>query len=223
MSTPPAPDPGPADAGPAADLAPLVASAHDRHHEVTIVGPHVLRVTGRFGDPTLGALELMLEAPAPFAVHAEGIEGGKSAMCLWDGEHLYAILLGLGGRWEQFATAGVGLAGIRDSWRTGARARHRVPRGPLVQPIPEAIALAESWGLPTPETHQPAPPPRPGSGARTSSPPRKADRAAPATTRTPRPPKPKAEPKPARPSEEIRVCPTCFVALPATGICDYCA
>lgn len=41
-------------------------------------------------------------------------------------------------------------------------------------------------------------------------------------SRTPRQPKP-AAPRPSRPAEKTpAVCPNCFIALPASGICDFC-
>jgi hypothetical protein len=46
---------------------------------------------------------------------------------------------------------------------------------------------------------------------------------APAPRRTTTPRAPRAPKAPARPAEPaVKVCPTCFMALPATGICDNC-
>lgn len=45
-------------------------------------------------------------------------------------------------------------------------------------------------------------------------------------TRTPRTPRTPAAPKapkaPAKPEPVVKLCPSCFTALPATGRCDYC-
>lgn len=39
-------------------------------------------------------------------------------------------------------------------------------------------------------------------------------------TRAPR--APKAPARPAKPEPEVRLCPTCYMALPVSGRCDYC-
>ena len=118
-----------------------LSAAEQRGYHAVIVGEHALRIVGRFGDPTLGALELMVGADAPLGIQADGTEGHRSGLCLWTGPDLYAVTLGEGGRWEHFHVE-QGLGVLRDSWRGGARGRYRVPHGPLVQPIPDVIALA---------------------------------------------------------------------------------
>ena len=227
-STPdPTPDPTPTSTrnstpGSASVREALEAAEHRGYHAV-IVGEHALRVIGRFGDPTLGALELTVGAEPPLGVQADGVEGHRSALCLWTGTDLYAITLGEGGRWEHFRTDH-GLAMLRDSWRGGARGRYRVPHGPLVQPLPEAIALAESWGFATPETHQPAPH-RPVPAARPAS--RPARPARPTVPKEPREgatrPRAMSTGRAATGEPAPKICPTCFMALPATGVCDYCS
>ena len=47
--------------------------------------------------------------------------------------------------------------------------------------------------------------------------------AAPKKTSTPRATKPKPPARPTKPEPVIKLCPTCFTQLPATGICDYCS
>jgi hypothetical protein len=42
-----------------------------------------------------------------------------------------------------------------------------------------------------------------------------------ASTRPPREPKASKAPR-GKPEAEVKVCPTCFMALPATGVCDNC-
>lgn len=196
-------------------------AAEERGYHAVIVGENALRIIGRFGDPTLGALEVMVGAEAPLGVQADGVEGHRSALCLWTGPDLFAITLGEGGRWEHFRVdQGLGL--VRDSWRGGARARYRVPHGPLVQAIPEAVTLAESWGFATPETHQP-PTHRPAQARAAST--RPASKPTRRTDSAPRSGPAKTTPSTRATSPEPlpKICPTCFVALPATGHCDYCA
>jgi hypothetical protein len=41
-------------------------------------------------------------------------------------------------------------------------------------------------------------------------------------TTTRRTPKPKPKPTAKKAEPVLQVCPTCFTALPATGVCDYC-
>lgn len=197
------------------------AAAEERGHQVEILGDgHAVQVIGRFGEPTLAALELMLGTQAPLGVWADGVDGGRSAMCLWTGADLYAITLGEGGRWEQFRVA-QSLNAVRDSWRSGGRARFRVPRGPLMEPIPEAVELAVSWGLPAPKTSRPAPPPPPPP-APTRPVSARPSRAAASSTRPSRAASSAASRQvPAEPTP--KVCSRCFMVLPATGRCDYCA
>ncbi len=206
------------DPAPGAGVLAALEAAHERHYEAEVLGESALRVMGRFGEPTLAALDLLLDAEAPIGVLAEGLEGSRSAICLWTGTDLYAVSLGTGGRWEHFQAPPGGLSAIRDSWRTGSRARYRVPRGALFTPLPEAVELAEAWGLPRPQTSRPEPAAPEAPSARAGS----SDPARPRRV-TPRPTRAAATP-PKRPSEEApRICPTCFMALPATGVCDYCA
>ena len=198
-------------------------AAEQRGYHAVILGENALRIVGRFGDATLGALEIMVGAQAPLGVLAEGTEGHRSALCLWSGQDLYAISLGESGRWEHFRVE-AGLALVRDSWRGGARGRYRVPHGPLVQPIPEAIALAESWGFPTPETHQPAPhrpvpTPRATATRAAATGTRGESRARAPRANTASPSRAAARDGEAPP----KICPTCFMALPATGRCDDCS
>lgn len=210
----------PPDAMPGPGVAAALQAARQRHYEAEMVGECALRVLGRFGEPTLAALDLLLEAPAPVGVYAEGIEGSRSAMCLWTGTDLYAVSLGVGGRWEHFRVPAGGLTAVRDSWRAGSRARYRVPHGALFTPLSEAVAVAEAWGLPTPHTSRPAPstpPSAPAAGGRGGA---EASRPRRVSSRSPRPAATPAK----RPSEESpRICPTCFMALPMTGVCDDCA
>lgn len=46
--------------------------------------------------------------------------------------------------------------------------------------------------------------------------------AAPRTPRAPRPSRATAPKAPARPEPEIKLCPSCFTQLPASGQCDFC-
>lgn len=191
----------------------VVRAARERGYEVEVLGPHAVRAQGRFGEPTLAALELLQGSDGPVGVWTDGLDGGRSALCLWSSPDLYAITLGEGGRWEHFRAA-AGLGALRDSWRGGGRGRFRVPHGPLMRPIPEAVELAESWGFETPTTWQPVPPPRPATPA--AAPVSSRERAA-------RPRATSTSSRPVRPEPVEKICPRCFTALPATGVCGYCA
>lgn len=208
-----------------------VGAARERHYEVEVLGPHAVKVRGRFGEPTLAALEVLLDARSPVGVYAEGIDDSRSAMCLWSGDDLYAVTLGVGGRWEHFRVPPGGPAAVRDSWRGGSRPRYRVPHGPLFSPLMEAVELAESWGMPTPFTRRPSPAERATSPRTGSTDTSGVERAAPAPrTSTPLSSRtaqsarstdsgPTRAPADAAPV----VCQICFTVLPATGVCDYCA
>ncbi len=202
----------------AGGVAAVLQAAHERHYDAEVISERAVRVLGRFGEPTLAALDLLIDAAAPVGVYAEGLEGSRSAMCLWTGTDLYAVSLGVGGRWEQFGAPAGGLSAIRDSWRGGSRARYRVPRGALFTPLADAVELADAWGLPAPQTHRPAPPPPDASPTRPGG--ADSTRVRKSASRPTRPPATPAR----RPTEDApRICPTCYMALPATGVCDYCA
>ncbi|MBW3084229.1 hypothetical protein KEM60_00415 [Austwickia sp. TVS 96-490-7B] len=210
-------------------LAAAIAAAQARGYEVEVLSGRALRVVGRFGEPTLGALELLIGAQAPVGVWAEGESGSRSALCLWTGTDFFAVTLGVGGRWEHFR-APQGLGMVRDSWRAGDRGRYRVPRGPLMQRMPEVFDMALEWGFPPPVTTNPqqarvTPEPKPSRGAGAtrsrvgSSGPSKGRAASTSSVRR------QTDSTSSRGEEEAppKVCPSCFMVLPATGRCDYCA
>ncbi len=81
-----------------------------------------------------------------------------------------------------------------------------------------ALTLARKAAPPPP----PEPDPAPASAPRAAATPRKA--AAPRKVAAAKPPVRKTIKKVGRPTTEpeATICPTCFMALPATGICDNC-
>ncbi len=63
-----------------------------------------------------------------------------------------------------------------------------------------------------------------GSTAALRPEPRATRSAAPRATRSTRTAAAKPSPRPTKPADRpVTICPTCFMALPATGVCDYCA
>ena len=211
-----------------------VEAARERQYEVEVLGPHAVKIIGRFGEPTLAALEVLLDARSPIGVYAEGIDDSRSAMCLWSADDLYAVTLGVGGRWEHFRVPPGGPAAVRDSWRAGSRPRYRAPHGPLFSPLMEAVELAQSWGMPTPFTRRPLPPesassPRtrsPGAagGERASTAPQSSTSLSSRSSRPSRTAQSTGSGPTHAPAEAApKICQICFTVLPATGLCDYCA
>ncbi|GAB79104.1 hypothetical protein SAMN05421595_2964 [Austwickia chelonae] len=204
---------------PSADVVAVSLVAKGRGCGVEIMGRRAVRICGRFGEPTLAALELMLESQTPMGIWIDGVPGTRSAMCLWTGSEFFAITLGEGGKWEHFRV-GQGLVALRDSWRSGVRGRYRVPHGPLMRPIPDAVELAVLWGFPEPKTFQPVRALAPEPAPRAVRTPRASSSRQPAEPRVSRPRK-SAAAKPAKPEPApLKICDRCFMALPATGRCD---
>ncbi|GAB46917.1 hypothetical protein [Mobilicoccus pelagius] len=190
-------------------------------HEV--LGDAALRVSIPAGDAAMGGVTLLEPATAAVAILAE-TRDGHSAVLMRDGDDLFVVKRSPG-LWEHFHSRG-GPGAVYGSWRGGERTRFRVRHGALWQAIPEAVTLAERLGvvdlLPA-ETPPPPPRPAPEMPKRTRTPragtrpastsgstkPSTAGSASKAATKS----KAKEEPAP-------KICPRCFVQLPASGICD---
>lgn len=103
--------------------------------------------------------------------------------------------------------------------------RRVAERSPILDPVKREEHAARArlecyvWEGSAPEDGgEPAPVPTPSR--RASRAPRAS--AAPRTPRVLKPPAPTARPRVAASDRPVTVCPTCFLALPATGVCDDC-
>lgn len=95
----------------------------------------------------------------------------------------------------------------------GGASPHDIVTTPKHRPTDAAREVLAGLGIEAPEPPGWEPPPPPPVPVVTAPPPK------PARVRAPRAAKP-AAPKKVEPV--TKVCPTCFMALPATGICDNC-
>lgn len=189
-----------------------------RDYAYEILAPAAVRVTIPSGDVVMGAVPLLDPASAAVAILAESRDG-LSALVMRDGDDLFVVRRSPGA-WEHFRSRG-GPSAIFGSWRTGERTRFRMRHGALWKSIPEAVELAETLGiadlLPV-ETPPPPPPAVPEKPKRTRSPRSSTPRATSSragSTRSPGRAKTEAAAEPAP-----KICPRCFVQLPASGVCD---
>ncbi|GAA3802723.1 hypothetical protein [Nocardioides panacisoli] len=97
----------------------------------------------------------------------------------------------------------------------GGASPHDIVTKPKHRPTDAAREVLAGLGLENPEPPGWVPPPPPVVEPVVSR--------APVARRSTTPRAPRAPKAPARPAEPaVKVCPTCFMALPATGICDNC-
>jgi hypothetical protein len=95
----------------------------------------------------------------------------------------------------------------------GGASPHDIVTTPKHRPTDAAREVLAELGIETPEPPGWEPPPPPPVPVVTAPPPK------PVRARAPRAAKPAAVRKP---EPVTKVCPTCFMAIPATGICDNC-
>lgn len=190
-------------------LAPVLAAVDARDFPYEVLGDHVVRVVVTAGDVVMAGVPLLEAAEAPTAILAQAPDG-TSAILMREGPDLYVVRRSPG-VWEHFRAPG-GPSAVIGSWRSGERARFRQRHGALWMAIPAARDLAQRLGA---AEHLPAETPPPPPATTSPSRPRRERPERPAATR--RPPAKKAEPTP---PPAPKVCPRCFMELPASGVCD---
>lgn len=204
------------------DLAHLIDQLQGEEYVVTEPLPGVLHVTGRFSNPERIALRAAADA-------------GDVPVAVWAVSHHddWALVA-----WERPELVTITQKGV-----TPQRWRHRRPPATL---RPDAQTFLEGASSPfdlvTRPKHQPTdvarevlarfgitdPPPPGWTPPVVEAPPVpvvRESKVPTATTKTPRAPRvaKTAAPKaPAKPEPTVAICPTCFMALPATGVCDNC-
>ena len=205
------------------DLADLIDQLKGEEYDVTEPLPGVLHVTGRFSNPERIALRAAADA-------------GDRAVAVWATSHH--------DDWALVAWDRPDLVAITQKGATPQRWRHRRLPATL---RPDAQTFLEGASSPfdivTRPKHQPtdaarevlarfeiSDPPPPGwvpPVVETPTVPVVRETTVPAATEKPKrvsaPRAPKPPAKPVAPEPVVAICPTCFVALPATGICDNCS
>ncbi|MDQ6523619.1 hypothetical protein RB608_08420 [Nocardioides sp. LHD-245] len=204
------------------DFAKLIEHLQGEEYAVTEPVPGVLHIKGRFSNPERIALRAAAEA-------------GDVALAVWATSHH--------DDWALVAWDRPELVTITQKGATPQRWRHRRPPATL---RPDAQTFLEGASSPfdivTRPKHQPTDaareilarfgitdPPPPGWVPPVVEAPTvpdvretKVPAAGAKPARAPRATKPKPPAKPVAAEPVIAICPTCFMALPATGICDNC-
>jgi len=201
---------------PEPELAALIDQLKGEEYDVSEPLPGVLHVKGRFSNPERIALRAAAEA-------------GDQAVAVWATSHH--------DDWALVGWARPDLVAITQKGATPQRWRHRRLPATL---RPDAQTFLEGASSPfdivTRPKHQPTDaarevldrfgitdPPPPGWVPPVVEAPVIVESTVPVTPAKPkRVAAPKAPKAPEKPEPVIAICPTCFMALPATGICDNC-
>jgi hypothetical protein len=130
-------------------MADAVLALHENSREAHADSPHVLHVTGDFGNPAIAALGAIAAVARGNTVGVwASNSNGRWALLVWRMPDLYRVERDKSGRvlWRQYhLDRRLSLAAL-------ARARdfdlaQKVPRHALVQPIPDAVELIRTLGL----------------------------------------------------------------------------
>lgn len=176
--------------------------------------PHerVMLVEGDFLNPERIALKAAaLADDGPAGVWAIGKEGDWM-LAAWSRPDLVTVTHRGAGpqRWRHRRLPAT-LAPDAPPFLQGGPTSHEIVSKPKFRSTDEAVSVIAGLGLDDPAPpgwEPPPPPPKP-----IASPPKAA--------RAPRAPRASTA-KPAKPEPTVAVCPRCFMAIPATGICDNC-
>lgn len=200
-------------------LAATIETLRAEEYAVTQPLPGVLHVTGRFSNPERIALAAAAEAAEDTAAVWAVTPRGDWALVGWRRPDLVTIVQkgAAPRRWRHRRLPGR-MAPDAQTFLEGGSSPFDIVTRPKHRPTDAARAVLASFDIadPAPPGWEPpvevAPEPTP---AVTRSPAR-----APRSSTTARKPAPKKSTK--RPEPDTAVCPTCFMALPATGVCDNC-
>jgi len=199
------------------DLAQLIDDLQGEEYDVTEPLPGVLHVKGRFSNPERIALRAAADAgDVALAVWATSHHDDWALVC-WDRPDLVTITQkgAAPQRWRHRRPP----ATMRPDAQTfleGASSPFDLVTRPKHQPTDAAREVLGRFGITDPPPPDWVPPVVVAPVVRESVVP------APAPRRASPPRAPKAPAKPVRPEPAVAVCPTCFMALPATGVCDNC-
>lgn len=206
----------------AADLQDLIEVLQDQEYAVTEPLPGVLHVTGRFSNAERIALKAAADAgERAVAVWATSHRDDWALVC-WDRPELVTITQRTESpqRWRHRQLPAT-LHPDAQTFLEGASSPFDIVTRPKHQPTAAAREVMARFGITDPPPPGWVPPvvaaPVVPTVRESRVPTGKSTRAS-----TPRAPRAKAPAKPAKPEPVIAVCPRCFMAIPATGICDNC-
>lgn len=201
-------------------LAKVVDALEAEEHVVTEPIPGALMVRGRFSN----AERIALQAAATAGDHRVAVWAWSHrddwALVCWDRPNLVCIterdMAPL--RWRHRVLPPT-LQPNAQTFLEGASSPYDVVTRPKHQPTDEARAILASFGITDPAPPGWEPPvveaPRVVQTTVPTGTARVRTASAPRAAREPKEPK-------AKPQSTVKVCPTCFMAIPATGICDNC-
>lgn len=214
-----------ADVGGGPDLSDLVDDLRLEQYEVTEPLPGVLHVTGRFSNPERIALKAAADAgEVALAVWATS-HHDDWALVAWDRPELVTVTVKgtAPQRWRHRQLPAT-LRPDAQTFLEGASSPFDIVTRPKHQPTDAAREVLARFGItdapppgwvpPVVEAPVAEVPPVRRSTVPTAKP--AGERGT--TTRS----RAAAPAKPVKPEPVVAVCPTCFMALPATGICDNC-
>lgn len=199
-------------------LAPLIEHLQDAEYDVEQPLPGVLRVAGRFSNTERIALQAAARAGRPVAVWAISHRDDWTLVA-WNRPELVTINQrgDVPQRWRhrQLPTQ---LRPDAQTFLEGAASAFDIVTRPKHRPTDAARAVLAEFGIDEVAPPGWVPPVVEAPPVVVSTVPTTADK--PKRTRAAAPPK---EPKaPVKAAPVAKVCPTCFMAIPATGVCDNC-
>jgi hypothetical protein len=205
-------------------LAALTDQLQGEEYDVSEPLPGVLHVRGRFSNPERIALRAAADAgDLALAVWATSHHDDWALVC-WERPELVTITQkgATPQRWRHRRIPAT-LRPDAQTFLEGASSPFDIVTRPKHQPTEAARELLARFGITDPPPPGWVPPvvevpvvevpvvrkttvPAAGPGAKRASAPRA----------------PKAPTKPVKPEPTVAVCPNCFMAIPATGVCDNC-
>ncbi|MBM9459492.1 hypothetical protein JK386_06225 [Nocardioides sp. zg-536] len=199
-------------------LARVIEALTDQEYVVEQPLPGVLQVTGRFSNPERIALRAAADAgDRAIAVWATSHRDDWVLVC-WDRPDLVTITQrgGAPQRWRHRRLPAT-LTPAAQTFLEGAASSFDIVTRPKHQPTEAAREVLARFGI-----TEPAPPGWVAPVVEVPEPVQEAlPTARPKTVRAPRA-STKAPAKPVAPEPVVKVCPNCFMAIPATGVCDNC-
>lgn len=216
----PTPDPDPDLTSDLSDLSDLVDLLQGEEYAVTEPQPGVLHVTGRFSNPERIALKAAADSgDTAVALWAVSHHDDWALVC-WDRPELVTITQkgATPQRWRHRKLP-VTLRPDAQTFLEGASSPFDIVTRPKHQPTEAAREVLGRFGI--------TDPPPPGWTPPVVEAPVAQERTLPAASaravrKAAAPRAPKAPAKPVKPEPVVAVCPHCFMAIPATGVCDNC-
>lgn len=207
---------------PAAHLAPHLAPVVDflegEEYDVDQPLPGVVHVTGRFSNPERIALRAAaLAGDEPIAVWARSHRDDWTLVA-WQRPDLVSINQreAVPQRWRHRRLPPT-LNPDAQTFLEGVSSPFDIVTRPKHQPTPTARAVLARFGI-----TEPAPPGWVPPVVEVAEPVVRETRLPAASAKPKRTPAPRKTAAPKKPEPVITICPTCFMAVPATGVCDNC-